>query len=243
MQIEVLSDDWGNDIEILLKDTASHLNQLVSGPSADVIHVKAAPPDDFKPRVLYRSSMHRSIPITIQLAVRDTEWWDQFVYQFSHEFCHVLSNYELLKDNPNQWFHETICEVASLFTLRRMAKRWSTKPPLPHWASYAEHFTSYAHKQLSRKKVQLSEGVTLQTWLLSHEDELRKDPYQRDKNDLVAYKLLPIFEDVPAGWNAIRKLPNSSARLSDYLRDWHSSVDSVDKPFVKRLSDAFDNVI
>ena len=58
-------------------------------------------------------------------------------------------------------------------------------------------------------------------------------------NDLVAKQILPIFESVPQGWNAIRRLPSSLEKLACYLRDWHSSVGSIDKPFVKRLSDAF----
>ncbi len=244
MQIKVLPGDWGNVqeyyIEVLLADTASYLNGLLRTSCTDVIHVTAAPLSKFYPFAFYRRSAHG--PISIQLAARDSKW-NQFAYQFSHEFCHVLSGWELLENNPNNWFHETICEVASLFTLRRMAERWPTKPPLSHWASYAKYLESYALKQLSRQEVQLPEGITLQTWLSSHEDELRKDSCQRDKNDLVAYKLLPIFEDDPKGWNAIRKFPDSSGKLSDYLRDWHSAVDSIDKPFVKRLSDALGNII
>ena len=57
---------------------------------------------------------------------------------------------------------------------------------------------------------------------------------------MVAYSLLPIFEDDPAGWNAIFSLPDSSAMFRDYLIDWHSQVEPVDKPFVTRISDAFD---
>ena len=63
-------------------------------------------------------------------SARDRKW-AKFGYQFSHEFCHVLSNYENLKANPNNWFHEAICELASVFTLRRMAERWPTHPPYP----------------------------------------------------------------------------------------------------------------
>ena len=143
------------------------------------------------------------LPVTIE--------WSQFAYQFSHEFCHVLSNYENLKANPNNWFHEAICELASVFTLRRMAERWRTHPPYPNWADYvAAKLRDYSEKTLSRQEVQLPEGVTLQSWLSSQEESLRKGEYQREKNDLVAYALLPIFENTPEGWNAIRNFPTSS---------------------------------
>ena len=105
-------------------------------------------------------------PFVIQLTARDLEW-SQFAYQFSHEFCHVLSNYENLKANPNNWFHEAICELASVFTLRRMAERWQTNPPYPNWADYVAALRDYSEKRLSRQRVQLPRGVTLQSWLSS----------------------------------------------------------------------------
>jgi hypothetical protein len=97
---------------------------------------------------------------------------------------------------------------------------------------------TYAQDRLSRQEVQLPAGVTLQTWLSSHEEELRKDPYQRDMNALVAYALLPIFENEPKGWNAVGAFPSSSEVIAYYLSEWYSSADSADKPFVARLSDA-----
>ena len=239
MQLSVLPSDWGDaqlcDIKILLEDTASHLNQLLRIPFAGEIYVKAAPPNDETPRALYRCSPHE--PFVIQLNTRN-RLWCQFAYQFSHEFCHVLSRHECLRDNPNNWFHETICEIASVFTLRRMAERWRTNPPYPNWADYAESLKSYVQEHLSCQELQLPAGVTLPTWLLSHEEELRKCPYQRDKNTLVAYTLLPIFESDPMGWNSIGRFPSSRARLEGYLSEWYASVDSADKSFVARLSDA-----
>ena len=192
--------------------------------------------NDGVPRVLYRSSTEE--PISILLSAHN-RLWSKFAYQFSHEFCHVLSDYERLRENPNNWFHEAICEVASLFTLRRMAKRWLIEPPFPNWKDYANHLADYTKEVLSRPEAQLPKGDTLRCWLSLHEAELRRDSYQRDMNALVAKQLLPTFESVPEGWNAIRKFPSSSAKFPFYLREWHSSVDSIDKPFVERLSNVF----
>ena len=178
-------------------------------------------------------------PFFIQLTARDRKW-SRFSYQFSHEFCHVLSEYERLKNSPNNWFHETICELASVFTLRRMAEQWLSNPPYANWADYAESLASYAQERLSRKEHQLPEGITLSAWLLSEEEALRKDPYQRCKNAVVAYSLLPIFESDPTGWNAIRKLPDSSALFKDYLSNWHSQVEPIDKPFVNCIIQLFE---
>ena len=85
--------------------------------------------------------------------------------------------------------------------------------------------------------------MNLHAWLSSHEDVLREDEYQRKKNKLVAYALLPIFESLPMGWNAIRRLPTFLGYLKEYFADWHSSADPADKDFIARLSNAFDYTI
>ena len=246
MQLCVLQGDWGNaqpnDIEKLLKDTASHLNRLLRNPFEGIIHVKPSP--EPIPRTLLRTSP--DAPFVIWLSVRDRDWC-KFAYQFAHEFCHVLSGYEGLEGNPNNWFHEAICELASVFTLRCMTEQWPKHPPYldPEWANYAQALKKYSQDLLSRPQVQLPEGVTLQNWLLSHEETLRRDRYwcQRKGNDLVAYKLLPIFETTREGWNAIRSLPKSSGCLEEYFAVWHSCADAADKDFIARLSKAFDYTI
>ena len=131
----------------------------------------------------------------------------------------MLSGYERLKNNPNRWFHEAICELASVFTLRRMAEQWAVYPPYSNRAWYAQALKQYSQDLLSCPDVQLPEDVILQAWLLSHEEILRENEYQRKKNALVAYALLPIFESSPAGWNAIRSLPNSVGFLEEYFVD------------------------
>ena len=240
MEITIEPYGWGearpHDVGALLFDVASQLNRLVREPFAGPIRVVPAPCHDFIPMIHYR--IYRRDPITIQLAARDRSW-SQFAYQFAHEFCHALSNYELLRDNPNKWFHEALCELASVFTLRKMAETWPTQPPYPNWADYVGSLASYADNLLSDQERQLPPGMSLGNWLSAHEEELRNDPYLRLKNAVVAYTLLPIFEHSPEGWNAIRKLPTSAGTLAEYLAAWHQQVDEADQPFVKRLMGAF----
>ena len=156
----------------------------------------------------------------------------------------MLSNFEKLEPKPNEvkpnnWFHEAICELASVFTLRRMAKRPPTDPPCSGWDNYAADLQIYSQELLSRQEVCLPEDTTLQAWLSLHEKVLQKHRYCRNKNALVAYKLLSLFESYPAGWNAIQSLPDCSGSLEEYFVEWYSSVDTPDKEFVARLSNAF----
>ena len=200
------------------------------------IVVEPTPSESDEPITPYRPSSQ--VPFQVLLSARGDHWC-QFAYQFSHELCHVMSNYECLREGPNGWFHEAICELASVFTLRRMAERWLTCPPFPGRSDYAKSLASYAEDLLSQDERRLPTGMTLSTWLQSEEEGLRQDRYLRDKNALVAYSLLLTFESDPTGWNAVSRLPDSSATLKRYLLEWHASVESADKPFVKRILEAF----
>lgn len=246
IQLQVSQTDWGNiqpnEIAVLLQDTAFHINRLLRVPFDEKIQVVPSQVDH--PKVLYRSSTGE--PYVIWLSVRDGLWC-KFAYQFAHEFCHVLSGYENLRENPNNWFHEAICELASVFTIRRMAQRWRTHPAFPKCFNYAASLREYWQNLLNNQKAQLPEDMTLHNWLSLCEDELRENPVaeqkQRDNQALVAYQLLPLFEEMPGGWNAIRKLPNFSEKLSDYLVSWHKAVDPDDKAFVAKIAEAFDYTI
>ncbi len=243
IQLHVSQTDWGNiqpnEIAVLLQDTAFHINRLLRVPFDEKIQVDPSQVDH--PKVLYRSSTRE--PYIIWLSVRD-DLWCKFAYQFSHEFCHILSDYQKIKENPNNWFHEAICELASVFTIRRMAQRWRTLPAFPNRTDYAAELRDYWQNLLNNKEAQLPENMTLQNWLSLREDELRENPVakqkQRDNQALVAYQLLPLFEEMPNGWNTIHRLPNSSEKLSDYLVSWHKAVDPDDKAFVAKIAEAFD---
>ena len=200
MQLKVVGSNWGDassySIEVLLADVASHLSHPFREPLAGTIVVAPTQNADDDPITPYRPS--QQAPFTILLSARDS-FWSQFAYQFSHELCHVLSDYERLGEGPNGWFHEAICESASVFTLRRMAERWRTCPPYAGRDDYAESLASYADSYLSREARRLPVGTTLSAWLLSEEESLRQDRYQRERNAVVAYSLLPIFESEPSG--------------------------------------------
>ena len=42
------------------------------------------------------------------------------------------------------------------------------------------------------KTINYRKVLTLANWLTMHEEEIRRDPYIRDKNAIVAYRLLPV---------------------------------------------------
>ena len=241
MQIQVELLGWDDarpsDVQVLLTDVASHIEKFLRDPMPGIIQVRPSLAHCWVPRACLRSSERE--PFLIQLAVQGRDW-AKFSYQFSHEFCHVLSEYERIEGNPNNWFHEAICELASVFTLRRMVEQWPTSPPYPNWSNYAVELDQYVGELLSRKERRLPGGMSLNTWLSREEEELRKDRYQRDKNAVVSYSLLPVFESEPTGWNSVRSLPDSLEGFKVYLHTWSLQVDPVDKPFVDRVIQLFE---
>ena len=246
IRLNVLEGDWGkikpNEIAILLQDTAYHINRLLRTPFQEKLQIEPSQVDH--PKVLYRESPEE--PYIIWLSVKD-HYWCQFAYQFAHEFCHVLSGYDRIRDNPNKWFHEAICELASMFTIQCMAVRWSTHPAFPGRKDYAASLNEYGKGLRNKQEAQLPSNMSLNRWLSLNEGELRAAPIyhpdQRSNQILVASQLLPIFEKTPGGWNAIRKLPNSTCLLADYLAAWYYEANSEDRDFVAKLSDAFGHTI
>ena len=229
--IEVKGDNWGaaqhQDIKKLLDNVASHLTRPLREDISAEIQVRSWPND---PRILYRQSGETTYQI--RLNVTDT-YWAQYSYQFSHEYCHLLSNYEGLKySGSNNWFHESICEMASLFALRSMAVSWRKNPPYTNWRSCREHLLRYANNRVEDVQNEIPADDAVDSWLLEHEVVGRTNPYEREGNLIVALRMLPLFEQHPEGWNAIRHLPQSNAPIGVYLDQWQAKGHPCDWAFV-----------
>lgn len=231
----MLPGDWGDareiDILAVVIDAADHVERELRCSLDGEIEVVSQIADE-DPITYYRDDCAGAYRIALSIRGRK---WNQLAYQFAHEFCHVLSGYETLRDNPNNWFHEAICELASLFTLRRMGRRWESNPPYPNWAGYAPNLTQYADRQMREWKEGAPGSLEFTSWLEANEHPMRGNPYMREKNGVVATKLLTAFEERPAGWNAVRQLPSSLSRIREYMRQWRQVVDNDDRSFVARL--------
>lgn len=158
--------------------------------------------------------------------------WAKFAYEFAHELCHVMSSYEenVGADTTkyNQWFEEALCEAASLFTLKCMADTWeASSPPPPDWAAHASALRRYADRLIEEGHRKLPARTALAAWLRQNEDQMRNDPYLREKNEVVANLLLPLFERNPENWGALRYLnldpEDARSSLRQYLENWYGT--------------------
>lgn len=169
------------------------------------------------PRVFFD---HR--PYEIRINAQDT-YWSQYVYQYSHELCHVMTNFDRYKEHRHKWFEESLCEMASLFVLYRLAQNWAEHPPDIFGASeFAPHHGTYA-EQIEEKR-RLLPGCDLPGWLAANIEVLETDPLRRELNGAVAIALLDRFRDEPSLWGDCGWLNHWDARMdatfSDYLESW-----------------------
>lgn len=175
----------------------------------------------------------------IGLAVTGT-YWSQMSYQFAHEFCHILHNYNDSRfDDKNQWFQEGICELSTVWVLQEMAKSWANHPPYNNWRDYRFALEGYANEILLGQSGAQYNGTSTE-WLDKYEDDMREQKqgvYRYDRICQLTYKFLPVFQEHPEAWNAVRQMPVSNSKMKDYMREWYDTVDDQDKEYVKQIAD------
>ncbi|MGE3808248.1 MAG: hypothetical protein AB7K24_26605 [Gemmataceae bacterium] len=236
-RIQVDKDAWGNaspaDIRAVCRSSSFEIEKHLGGLKLDPIVVRHS---NEGPICLFRRGPEGER--IILLDSKDT-YWSQFGYQFAHEFCHHLCACRGGK-NPNLWFEESLCELASLFALRGMAETWKTQPPYSNWKGYAPNLAKYAQERIDKSA--LPEGMTLAAWFRQHEAELRKNGTDREKNNVVARALLPLFEKNPAGWQALATLNGGERDVAFrvHLKAWHDRAPKEQRPFIAELARAFE---
>ena len=169
---------------------------------------------------------HGRRPYQVRLSARDT-YWCQYVYQFAHELCHVMINFDRHRAHQHRWFSEALCELASLFVLHRLAGAWAEDPPdgVAEAAAFAPHLATYAARVAER----YARPGDLPRWLADHLPALEADPYGRDRNGVMAVNLLPRFLESPSLWRDCSRLncwdPYANATFRDYLDAWARHLD------------------
>lgn len=177
--------------------------------------------------------------------------WAQFAFQFAHEFCHALAGHAndwrtawIAGKKANHWLEESLCETASLFALRAMARTWVTAPPYRNWNSYAPSLASYAADRLAETESAKGRTFVFRDWFAAEEPSLRGDAAQREKNNIVAAELLPIFEAEPRSWEALAFFNRTTRRdpeksLAEHFLDWSAASPEELRPLIARIRDVF----
>ncbi|MCY3627959.1 MAG: hypothetical protein OXG88_09995 [Gammaproteobacteria bacterium] len=232
-QFVPLAERIGNGLYIKLDDSwqaevrSSVLAVLHESADAIYSHMKDRPLIEVTvtydleegPIALYRTQGESAD--TVLLSATPQDYRPQLMYQFAHEFCHVISDHNRLRstESANQWLHESFCELASIFVLHSTLE--------DELRSYVDDYRAESIEILDSLK-------DFPTWLSEKEDELRGNTPNHDRvsNAVVAYRLLPVFKQFPEIWNTFPLLPNSESLLADYLDEWQESVADDDKKLI-----------
>ena len=180
--------------------------------------------------------------IVLRLDTQNT-FWCQYAYQFAHEFCHVLCGFD--EDyQGNKWFEETVCETASLFVMRTMAKAWADDPPYDHWKDYRHAIRNYTDNVIAKREAVMEiYEKGLGGFYLAHREELEVSSGRRDLNGAMSIVLLRLFEQQPEQWGAMRWLNNAPSpkgeTFQQYLQRWCDAVPDRHKAFVAQIADLY----
>ena len=238
LRIIVLPGEWGEsslvDIAKVCQSAAGTiLSQLPDDGFAPIILQK----DNSGPITLYRRGEGNEHIVRLNTGDRA---WAQLAFQFAHEFCHIVCNYRDAK-NQQLWFEETLCECASLYSLRRMAIQWKTNPPYSNWKDYSSSLANYAQDRLNKSDGQ---NQSLAQFYRSNVEELEKDGTNRKMNDFIAAKLLPLFEGTPDAFKTLRYInlgpAEENTSFKNYLSGWRDRVPAEHGSFVDRVANAFE---
>jgi hypothetical protein len=234
---------WGEarteDVGAVLASVASELLRFVplERPVAVVVHNSGE-----GPTVRYR----RAQGTFVVLVHIDGRRWAQLAYQFSHELCHILSNYHRRNragGDANGWFEEALCEAVSFFALARMAESWRTRPPYPNWQSYSAHLSSYLEAMVGDEASQLPSGTSLADWFAENERMLVENRYDRPGYAVAALHLYRRLLDEPEMLGSIAYLNrwggDGTEDLCGYLSAWRRHSPAHYRPFVERVSELF----
>ncbi len=164
---------------------------------------------------------------TVLLSNTPLEYRPQIMYQFAHEFCHVVSDYNRLRstESKNEWFHEALCELASIFVMHGTGEHRLKK---------------YIDGYLDESIQVLDEIPDFGAWLLNKEPHLREPRdggLDRKTNAVVAYRLHPLFVQHPEIWGTLKSLPKSDSVLVEYLEEWKQNVENQDRGLIDRIAE------
>ena len=245
--VEVQSQDWGDadpkDVQTVLQSVIEVISPYIAKRTFGDIIVRN---DTSGPISLYEKGPTNEYIILLNVKGR---YWAQLSYQFSHEMCHLMSNYDLEPKNVSkqQWFEESLCEAFSLFALDKMAQQWASNPPYPQWQEYAPKFTDYKQEMFKQTHRRLPKGMKMPTWYKQYAQTLSADPYAqgRDLNEVVANQLLPIFAENPETWTTINYLnlgdDSQDKSLNKHLLDWQENAPSKWTSTIKEIKQIFLN--
>ncbi len=240
LTIRVLDDDWNaprSNLQALLESTARQIHRHFDGLDWPAIEVYRSQP---WPITIHQRGAEGQVRIGL---TPQGMYWAQYAFQFGHELGHLIAGHlQTDRQHSNSWFEEAVCECASLFVLRSMHDDWETNPPYANWKDWRKHLWNYAQTRMDAPEHNLPEGQDFPAWYKANEENLmNRDSHQGARTVIVARQLLPVFEEDPAGWQAVAYLRSGDANphgpLEKLLPAWHDACPEALRGFVVSLAE------
>ena len=238
-RIHLEKDGWGqasiNDISAVLYSTCDsiyrHFGDL---KEKEEIYVRR---NDTGPIALFNRNLRGQVIVELNTGDR---FWCQYAYQMAHEFCHVLCRFRP-GNQSNLWFEESLCELASMFSLRAMARDWQTNAPYPNWKIYSKAIHEYV-SNLEQQHT-MPDGMSLAQFYRQNAVALNSNPTNRAVNGRVALALLNSFETNPEHWPAVAYLNSGEGKtdisFENYLRNWNEEAPKRHSIFIHSIARKF----
>ena len=172
----------------------------------------------------------------IFLATKDNLWC-QWVYQFSHEYCHHLIDGSLSGEwSDLLWFEETICELSSLYNLNKMIEYCINNGLQLYAPSVKNYLENLLTKNNGAYKLNAEVG-----WYKHYEESLKKEEYKRNLYNAIAVLMYPLFVDNPNLWKLILNIGDirSWASLEELFNHLEVNADESYRESLVRMRKMF----
>lgn len=196
----------------------------------------------------------------INLTCLTARYYDQLVYQFAHEMCHIYMKphnwnqvAQFIFDTPqpngkipwNNWFAESMCFTMSYLCLRKLAEKWGRHPPYPQWKNYALNFAQYRQNDINKHLGELTipkEDKATQ-WIQSHLHTLveKCTEENRAEQSACATVIEQVFLKHPKGWGALCTLGDCIDYQNIDFDLWRELTQiKKQRELIKALAEIFD---
>ncbi len=242
---------WRQPVELVqavCKSVQKTLSEpLIYALDSDIV-VRHVEPEG--PKVLYSRTPTGSYVIWLDTENTNVE---QNVFQFAHEYGHLMSNYYQVRSGPNKWFDESLSSMASLYVLRKIHEKILAGAVLNVYVP-SQNTTWYLHSMMNRLLPyaeqnipgQRMDAAQFRAWFEARLPGLSENPYLRRSNDMIAHNLIDIFETNPEAWNAVRYLNiqgpvswNQNQDFGTYLHGWYLRTPSMWQKYVAEIAGRF----
>lgn len=171
----------------------------------------------------------------------------EWVFQFSHEYCHNLINGDFSgKVEGLSWFEETVCEIASIYQVRRIIRQYETSNL--EWQNlicrtffeksglYGLYLECYSPSQSFQQYQEEFLPLLSQNRQTSHSHESNRGLYRS-----LAKIMIPVFETNPHIWKMILHFGNLGKKhdIHQLFQDLISKASSDYKDSVIELYSMF----